>query len=202
MDIPVGADVQCVDGPCGQSTHIVLKARTEEVTHLVVRERRFPHTEYLVPLTLVTESTPHLIRLRCTKDELEKQEPFLRTEFLEVDIPRYGGGQTMMRPYFAPEPGWLPVEYESVPPGELAVSRGSHVEATDGRVGQVDEFLVDPTTEHVTHLVLREGHLWGQKEITIPVSEIDRFREDTVYLKLDKRSIEALPAIPVRRRMA
>jgi hypothetical protein len=32
------------------------------------------------------------------------------------------------------------------------------------------------------------------------MSEIDRLEEDTVYLKLDKQSIEALPAIPVRRR--
>jgi hypothetical protein len=41
--------------------------------------------------------------------------------------------------------------------------------------------------------------LWGQKDVTIPVSEIERIKEDHVYLKLDKRSIEALPAIPKRR---
>ena len=66
-------------------------------------------------------------------------------------------------------------------------------------VGRVDEFLVDRETEHITHLVLREGHLWGQKDVTIPVSEIERIEEDTVYLKLDKEEIERLPSIPVRR---
>jgi hypothetical protein len=35
--------------------------------------------------------------------------------------------------------------------------------------------------------------------VTIPVSQIERITEDTVYLKLDKKSIEALPVIPVRR---
>jgi hypothetical protein len=50
--------------------------------------------------------------------------------------------------------------------------------------------------------VLREGHLWGQKDVTIPVSQIERIEEDAVHLKLDKRSIEALPAIPVRRRQS
>jgi hypothetical protein len=36
--------------------------------------------------------------------------------------------------------------------------------------------------------------------VTIPISEIDRFEEDTVYLKLDKDQVEALPTVPVRRR--
>jgi sporulation protein YlmC with PRC-barrel domain len=67
-------------------------------------------------------------------------------------------------------------------------------------VGKVDEFLVDLSDGHITHLVLREGHLWGQKDVTIPVSEIQRIEEDTVYLKLDKHSIEKLPGIPVKRR--
>lgn len=88
-----------------------------------------------------------------------------------------------------------------MPPGELALRRGTRVDATDGHVGRVDEFLIDPATGHITHVVLREGHLWGQKDVTIPVSEIDRIEEDTVHLKLDRHSIAALPAIPIRRRL-
>jgi sporulation protein YlmC with PRC-barrel domain len=72
------------------------------------------------------------------------------------------------------------------------------VQARDGHVGRVDEFLVDPTNGHITHLIMREGHLWGQKNVTIPVSEIDHIDEDTVHLKMDKREIELLPAIPIR----
>ncbi|MGO8991417.1 MAG: hypothetical protein ACLQGU_10495 [bacterium] len=53
---------------------------------------------------------------------------------------------------------------------------------------------------HNTHLVLREGHLCGKKDVTIPVSQIDHIEEDTVYLKLRKVDIQASPAIPVRRR--
>lgn len=93
----------------------------------------------------------------------------------------------------------LPLEHERIPPGELAVRRGAKVEASDGHVGRVTEFLVDPTDGHITHLVLREGHLWGSKDVTIPVSQIDRIEEDAVYVKLNKRGIEALPAVPVKR---
>jgi sporulation protein YlmC with PRC-barrel domain len=73
------------------------------------------------------------------------------------------------------------------------------VHAEDGIVGKVDEFLVSPNNNHITHLVLREGHLWGKKDVTIPVSEIEKITEDAVYLKLDKKAIEKLPAIPVKR---
>jgi hypothetical protein len=105
-------------------------------------------------------------------------------------------------PYHIPELNTtIPITHQRIPHGELAVQRGARVEATDGHVGRVDEFLVDPVDTHITHLVLREGHLWGQKDVTIPVSHIDRIEEDTVYLKLDKHSVEALPAIPIRERL-
>jgi sporulation protein YlmC with PRC-barrel domain len=89
---------------------------------------------------------------------------------------------------------------EHIPPSELAVRRGARVEATDGHVGEVDEFIVDKANGHITHLVLREGHMWGEKDITIPVSEIDRIEENAVHLKLDKSKIGSLPEIPVDRR--
>jgi hypothetical protein len=88
------------------------------------------------------------------------------------------------------------VRREDIPQDEIAVHQGAHVEAIDGRIGRLDEFLVDPVTEHVTHLIMREGHLWGQRDVTIPVSEIDHLEENTVYLKLTKDQVGALPSTP------
>jgi sporulation protein YlmC with PRC-barrel domain len=204
MDVSVNADVQCADGLCGRSAYIIVDPVVKKVTHVVVREKSLPHAEYLVPLDLVVESTPDLIRLRCARDELRMQESFTELEFIERD-PLYLGDEfdmdegLLMWPHVAPEDMTIPVEYERVPPGELAVRRGTHVNARDGRIGRVDEFLVDPANGHITHLVLREGHLWGQEDVTIPISEIARVEEDTVYLKLDKQGIEALPKIQIRR---
>jgi sporulation protein YlmC with PRC-barrel domain len=199
MDIPVNAEVHCADGPCGRSTYIILNPMTRRVTHLVVKEKRFPHTEYLVPIDYVVEATSQLIRLRCAGHELVTFETFIETEFVSSNFPEYIGDPYMTWPYVVPEAETLPMEHERIPPGELAIRRGARVEATDGHVGRVDEFLVDPTNGYITHLVLREGHLWGQKDVTIPVSQIDHIEEDSVYLKLDKHSIEMLPTIPVRR---
>jgi len=40
---------------------------------------------------------------------------------------------------------------------------------------------------------MREGHLWGQKDIIIPLSAMKDIRKDTVFLKLDKARVESLP---------
>lgn len=202
MEIPLNVDVQCTDRVCGQSTYVIVNPANKRVTHVVVREQQFPHAEYLVPVELIVESTPESILLRCASKELLDLDPFIETEYVEGDLAEleYGEDDYRMWPYALPEDEVIPIEYERIPPGELAIRRGAHVRATDGRVGRVDEFLIDPASEHITHLVLREGHLWGQKDVTIPISAIDRFEEDTVYLKLDKVQIEALPTIAMRRR--
>lgn len=199
MDIPVNADVYCSDHRCGRSTYIIVNPTIKQVTHLVVKEKGFPHTERLVPIDLVLETSPDRIQLRNTQYQLAEMEPFIETEFIRAEIPEYVGGQFMIWPYAIPETEMVSVEHERIPPGELAVRRGARVEATDGHAGRVDEFLVHPADGHITHLVLREGHLWGQKDVTIPVSQIDHIQEDAVYLKLDKHSVEALPSIPIHR---
>jgi sporulation protein YlmC with PRC-barrel domain len=86
-----------------------------------------------------------------------------------------------------------------IPPGELAVRRGARVEATDGRIGRIDEFLVDPESGYITHLCLRESRLRGDTVTCIPVSEIDEIKERIVYLKMDKNTIASLPSVTVKR---
>jgi sporulation protein YlmC with PRC-barrel domain len=209
INIPAGAGVECIDGVCGVSTHIIINPIKNQVTHLVVKQNEFPHIERMVPVEWVTQTTSNLIRLKYTKEKLGHQETFTETEYVKLepsDIPSYApapftGGMYMYWPYSVAESErYIPVEHEHVPPGELAVRRGARVEATDGHVGQVDEFLVDPKHEHITHLIMREGHLWGQKDVSIPLSAIGRIEEDTVHLKLNKDEVGALPAIPIRRR--
>lgn len=200
MELPLNAEVYCADGRCGYSTYVVLNPLTEQVTHLVVKAKRFPHTEYLVSLDYVTEARPHSIQLRCTQHELAAMAPFFAKEFVQVATSQYNGDPFLSWPLVLPKTEYLEVEHEHIPREELAVHRGTPVKAKDGPVGRVDEFLVNPTNGHITHLVLREGHLWGQKDVTIPVSHIDRIKEETVYLNLTQHDIEKLPVIPIHRK--
>ena len=58
----------------------------------------------------------------------------------------------------------MPVEHQQIPPGELAVRRGTGVEATDSYVGSVDEFLVNPDNDNITHLVIRDLPQLGDRQ--------------------------------------
>ena len=198
MDIPIHAEVRCADGPCGESDCVILNPVTDQITHFVVREKAYPFEKRLVPVERIKETSPYLILLDCNLDEFAKMPKFIETEFLVPDPYKYTISPTMIWPY-ATYMEAITIEHEQIPPDELAVHRGASVEATDGQVGQVDEFLVDPKSGHITHLVLREGHLWGKKDVTIPIAQIDRIERDTVYLKINKQETENLPAIPIRK---
>ena len=209
MEIPLNAQVECTDGVCGHSEYVLIDPVADKVTHVVVKEDSSPNTEYIVPVDSVAETIDDTIRLRCSKAELEKMDPFIKTKFIEEKAPDrhfvyIGGGMGMGSYYYLPYVSaessvYEAVEHEQIPPGELAVSRGTRVEATDGYVCKVDEFVVNPENGHITHLVMREGHLWGKKDVIIPLSAMGETRGDTVFLKLDKHQIESLPTYPVQR---
>lgn len=204
MDVPVNVEVSCADGVRGKSTKVILNPVTDRVTHVVVSEREFPHTEFMVPLELLAETSASSIRLQCTGAELRELDRFIEVEYLpgQETYMTYGVNDFMLWPYAGLASPLPPVylENERIPPGGLAVGRHARVEASDGHVGQVDEFVIERASGHITHLVLREGHLWGQKDVTIPVAAIERIEEGAVHLKLDKRAIAALPAVRVHRR--
>jgi hypothetical protein len=210
MEIPLNAQVECTDGVCGHSAYVLINPVIDQVTHLVVKEGSFPNTEYIVPVDIMAETVADTIQLRCSKAELEKMDPFIKTTFIEKELPDsgyrdevHGAGSFYYMPYVTPERiVYESVEHQQIPPGELAVHRGTRVEATDGYVGKVDEFVVDPENCHITHMVMREGHLWGQQDVIIPLSALGEHREDTVVLNLDKHQIESLPTFPVSRRWA
>lgn len=211
MDIPLNAEVYCADGLYGRSVCLIVNPISKKATHFVVQKKGFLHLEYMVPLDLISESSPEKIHLRCKAEELARLDSFEQMEFIKVNDPadlvmpphaaELGAKSIYLWPYVESENGTMGMygEVEQVPYDEVGIRRGAQVKAKDGRIGQVDELVVDPTSSKITHLVLREGHLWGQREVTIPISEIDRLEEDRVYLKLTKNQVETLPTVPVER---
>jgi len=209
LEIPLNAQVECTDGVFGQSQYVIMNPVDEKITHLVVKKSSSPNTEYLVPVDYVIETISDKIRLSCNKSELENMDPFVVTKFIGEKVfnrnLEYVGGMIGMGayyylPYVTPVTTTkMPVEQLQVPHGELAINRGTRVEAKDGYIGNVDEFVVNPKSEHITHLVMREGHLWGKKDVIIPLSAIQETREDTVFLKLDKHQVESLPIFTLKR---
>jgi sporulation protein YlmC with PRC-barrel domain len=78
------------------------------------------------------------------------------------------------------------------------VGPGEHVHATDGHIGQVRGFLVDPDSHQVTHVLLQEGHLWGRKEVAIPVSAVTQI-DDGIRLSITRQQVQDLPPVDIDR---
>jgi PRC-barrel domain protein len=83
---------------------------------------------------------------------------------------------------------------DRVPVGDVQVRRGEHVHATDGDIGRVQGLVVDPADHHVTHVLLDEGHLWGKKEVAVPIGAVTGV-EDGVRLSLTKDEVADLSPV-------
>jgi len=202
-DIPLKASVQCNDSPCGKSTNVILNPVTHRVTHVVVEDKKLPdNPTRLVPITKVASVTSNQITLNCTRDEVAGMDPFIVTHFIQEtgSGTAYASGGAYTSQYVINDTGYDSVQEEQVPQGELAVYSGMKVKATDGVIGKLDELVLDPKSGDITHLLMREGHLWGKKEVAIPIAAVDFSGGETVYLKIDKEAVKALPAVPVKRK--
>jgi hypothetical protein len=206
----LGARAHCSDGVGGEVIRAILDPAARTVTYLVIQPRHHRAVGRLVPVELVEAGTGE-IRLRCSIAEFDRLEPAEEIGLAEgID---YGGG------YGAPESvmgsgdiGGMGVggsasgmgigmglghrtptiTSDNVPEGDSEVARHERIHAVDGEIGQLKGFAVDHNDHQVTHVLLREGHLWGRKEVAIPVSAVVSV-DGGIRLSMTRKQVEELP---------
>ncbi len=70
---------------------------------------------------------------------------------------------------------------------------GMAVFARDGRIGYIEEVLVDPANGHITHFVVRDGYSAGAKEVLIGIAHVKSVEDNGIYLKSTKAQISEFP---------
>ncbi len=80
---------------------------------------------------------------------------------------------------------------------------GYHLQATDGIVGHVCDFLMDDQSWAIGELVIKIGHRFTGKEVRIPASKVTRisYDESKVHVNLNTAAVEHSPAndlVPAR----
>ena len=209
----IGAQARCTDGVCGEVSRVVVDPVAETVTHLVVEPQGREGLARLVPLDLVDASSGD-VRLHCTLADFEDLDPAEDTQFVPGSggYAAYGPQQVSAWPYYGLTPdagmpggvdlgvaGFSPtITYDRVPLGEVEVRRGDPVEATDGRIGHIQGLIVDPGDHQVTHVLLQEGHLWGRKDVAIPIKAVSRVG-DAIRLNISKHEVRDLPPVDFAR---
>ena len=181
----IGVDARCTDGVCGEVSRVVVDPVAETITHLVVEPKHRQGLGRLVPLDLV-DATPEEVRLRCTTAAFEQLDTAEETQFLpgSSGYRGYGPGQMLSWPYYGLGMGM----------GEVSVRRGEQVHAIDGDIGRVQGLVLDARNHHVTHVLLQEGHLWGRKEVAIPIGAVTGVG-DGIRLKITKQEVQDLPPV-------
>ncbi len=204
----IGARVWCADGECGHATSAIVDRRSRVVTHLVVEPPRRSGLGRLVPLELVDAATEE-IRLRCSLAVFEKLDRGEQTGLEPGSNGGYGGyglGQAVPGAYVgmssfgvaggSPADAFDPVVHDTLPSGEIAVRAGQAVHAADGDIGHVQGLIVDRHDHHITSVLLQEGHLWGHKQIAVPIVAVTSL-DDGIRLNITKQQVEDLPSVDV-----
>jgi sporulation protein YlmC with PRC-barrel domain len=205
----IGAKASCSDGACGEVRRLIIDPATDAVTHLVVQPGHQHKAARLVPVDLV-EAAAGDVRLRCTRAEFDQLEHAEEAELAEGlgnsgllgDALVYDAGGEAYSPVGfggLVDVGPAPVTRRAVlrdvvPRGETQLRPGDSVHAVDGHIGRVHGFLVDPDDHRVSHVLLEEGHLWGRKEVAIPLSAVTGV-DDGIRLNITKQQVEGLPPV-------
>jgi len=210
----IGVRASCSDGPCGEVRRLIIDPAADVVTHLVIQPGHQKDAARLVPAGLV-ESTEGEVKLHCTRAEFDRLDYAEERELVD-EADQYlgtGGGLGSGMVYGASGDALAPTDRpgglvdvgsmplpkhprtmveDVVPLGEVQLRPGDKVHAVDGEIGRVRGFLVDPSDDRITHVLLEEGHLWGQKEVAIPVAAVTRV-DLGIRLNLTKEQVQDLP---------
>jgi sporulation protein YlmC with PRC-barrel domain len=198
----IGAVASCSDGICGDVTQVVVDPVARAVTHLVVEPKHRKGLGRLVPLDLVGEVADLQVQLHCTATQFEQLAHAEETQFLPGSGGHadYTAGVTLAQPFFGLTGviGDVPqaVTYDTLPVDEVAIRGGEQVDASDGRVGVVHGLVVDPRSHGVTHVLLQEGHVWGRKQVTIPISMVNRV-DNHIWLDITREQVGDLPDVAI-----
>jgi hypothetical protein len=183
---------------------VVIDPAARTVTHIVVEPEGRRGLARLVPLDLVDAESGQ-IRLRCTETE------FMNLDAAEETLAEFTLGQPV--PVQLLPPGWrgtgepsadggsiLRIDEKEtidvVPAGEVEEHGGDHVHATDGDTGQVRGFRIDSGGGQLTHVLLREGHAWGRRDVAIPFDKVVGL-DGGIKLSITRQQVRDLPPVNI-----
>lgn len=196
MEFDIGVEVRCTDGSAGKVVALIADPVAKSLAHIAIEPEHQAGNARVVPVGLVAAADASGVELRCSLDELARLPDFREVEFVPY-IPDFGDlGATIAWPFYGASEQQLPVLVDRVPAGEVGIRRHEHVHAADGAIGQVEGLVVDGES-HITHVLLQEGHLWGRKEVAIPIGSLEKIDAAGIHVQLSKSEIADLPKLGV-----
>jgi sporulation protein YlmC with PRC-barrel domain len=193
FDVSLEAPVFADDARIGRVANVVVDPSHGRATFLVVREDALPNTLRLVSQKHVAASGPDGVRLACSPAKVAAMREYILTEYYSPEFFLHMAAQEHCKLPLVPS-SWT-VERPATPAGSVALAGHEAVHATDGKVGRLDGVHLEAHTGRVVYLILRQGHLWGAREVAIPAGLVAAYEDGTVRLSVDTATVAALPAL-------
>jgi uncharacterized protein YrrD len=211
MRLIKGADVYSAGGNKLGSLHrVILDPNTRKVTHLVVEKGLLFNTNKIIPIEQVNPQNEEMIILTSSEQDLKGFTDFEEDHFVSLDQadnpeagveysywyppPSYASWRTGMQMLYPPVPTYVIRTTQNIPDGTVALEEGARVESADNKlVGTIEQLIVEPENNHVTHMVISAGLLFKERKL-IPVNWISTIGEKEVRLSVNAGTLEKVPA--------
>jgi hypothetical protein len=210
----IGARVTCRnDNPVGHLKRVVADPLARCLTHLVVGPVLSQDGDRLVPIGMA-HMAGSVVVLSCDAAGFTRLGPAVETEFIaaSLDESGYGPEETYLWPNYGLSAGGMgtpgfrlsarafngkvghDILIDQVPSGDVELRRGSAIIAADGPIGRLHGLIIDQAGARITHLLLEHGHLWGHREVAIPLDCVMTMTGD-IHLSITRDDVENLPAV-------
>jgi sporulation protein YlmC with PRC-barrel domain len=192
LNLALAAPVYAEGALVGRIEHVIVDPSHGRATMLVVRENALPNTLRLVAEKFVATSGADGVHLSCDTAKLARMREYIITDYYPPSFFLHLAAAEHCKLPLVPS-SWT-VERPATPAGSVALTGHEAVWATDGKVGRLDGVHVEAHTGRVIELLLRQGHLWGAREVAIPAGLVAAYEDGVVRLGVDTAAIAALPA--------
>jgi hypothetical protein len=212
-----GYKLEGLDGEIGRGREFYFDDRRWTIRYLVANtgtwlvERQVLISPYAL-LSIIKEEQH--IDIDLTKEQIEKSPPLdshkpVSRQFEQdyhgyYDWPLYWGGPASWGPYpciVRDREKWKPS-----PQGKKAMPRshhlrstnavsGCHIQALDGEVGHVEDFVIDDETWAIRYLIVNTHNLWPGRKVLISPQWVENvsWGESKVFVNLSREAIKRSP---------
>lgn len=218
-----GLTIRATDGEIGKVDQFLFDDETWAVRYLVVDTSHWmPGRQVLIsPISIGrTDWEAKRLEVKLTKRQVE-QSPDIDTHkpvsrqheaafFNYYRYARYWGGPFLWGPVALPAGVVVPqgegaaaampttaapVESEDVHLRSTEEVTDYHIQAVDGEIGYVEDFIVDDENWAIRYLVVDTRNWWPSKKVLIPPPWIDRmsWEQSKVYANLTRAEIKKSP---------
>lgn len=214
MKFKFGTDIVNFEGEkVAELYQVVIDPATDEITHLVAKKGFLFPDDKVIPISLVMSSNEDQIKLYDFEGDFEDLDDFAEVEYVKAESERkismLDARGMNVPPLLAYPPaghggfGYVPVvNYPEQPETEMVknipdqtvdIPDNARVIGLNGEhVGNVEEVIVDPTSDQISHFVISKGLFFSEEKL-IPISWVRGFDSNKLKLVVNEEIVENLP---------